>query len=70
MEVAKVGMRCRLIVYSYLDVHDILDKITYLSKRDAREIQDSGIASKGKIWECQMFERDYHYEVAHPYSVS
>ena len=66
----KISMHCRLIVYSYLDIHDVLDRITYVSKRDRRELENSVIASKSKNWECPMFEHDYHYEAVHPYSIS
>ena len=65
----KISTHCRLIVYSYLDIHDVLDRITYVSRRDRRELENSMIASKSKNWECPMFEHDYHYEAVHPYSI-
>ena len=63
-------MHCRLIVYSYLDIHEILDKVTFVSKRDNKELKNSAIASKSKNWECPMFEHDYRHEVEHPYNIS
>lgn len=66
---ALVGMHSRLIVYSYLDISDVLCKASLVSKRDRRELDNSGIAMKGKNWDCSMFERDFHVEGDHPYSI-
>ena len=67
---SRIGMHCRLIIYSYLDVREILDTVLFVSKRDRRELDNSGIVNRGKHWECSMFEHDYRYEIAHPYSIS